>query len=187
MLILPDFLIFLDAVPSIIQQSIVGPQGQEETDLPSILGVISILPLFCVLLIYYYILSTSHPLWAILLKRCKALSEITSRLCFANKPGYLLLAFFFILSEMGDSIFRLPWEPPTQSLLDARDKLQSYFEECKDSPRDQHERRWELPAWGKLLISSLSTSICCTGLNSFVSLACEGKQNLSTINGLSHS
>lgn len=41
------------------------------------------------------------------LKWRRALSEVASQLCFVNKPGYLSLAFFFIPSEMGDSIFRL--------------------------------------------------------------------------------
>lgn len=40
------------------------------------------------------------------LKWHRALSEVVGQLCFVNKPGYLLLAFF-IPSEMGDSIFRL--------------------------------------------------------------------------------
>lgn len=52
-------------------------------------------------------LSTSYLLGALPLKRHKALSAAASRLCFANKPGYLVPALLFIPSEMGDSIFRL--------------------------------------------------------------------------------
>lgn len=47
-------------------------------------------------------LSTSYPLGALPLKWHKASSAAASRLCFANKPGYLVPALLFIPSEMGD-------------------------------------------------------------------------------------
>lgn len=144
----------------------VDAQGQEKTDFLPVLGGISIFLSF---------------LWSItVFKRILCTLSCSPemrqsfvwgrrRLCFANKRGYLLFVFLFILCEMGESIFRqtVSWEPPPQSLGEARDKLQSYFEGCKDSPGDQQERHG-LRAGRKASDRNLSASIHRTSFVSFI-------------------
>lgn len=81
MWMLPEFFSFLDAVLIIAQYSTAGPRGQEETHFLPVPGATSVFLLFCDLLIFCCILSTSDPLCSILQGR---------RACLRKQAGFVL-------------------------------------------------------------------------------------------------
>lgn len=72
---------------------------------------------------------------------------------FSNEPRYLLVAFLFISSEIGDSIFRLCLRAThSVSTRCQRKMARVILRDAKGSPRGQHERLSELCAGKRLLI-----------------------------------